>query len=70
MNGPKPLSTRPMRIAPRLDRRGTQLAGWSPHTRNATRAARILFDADVPIALPDGTVLVAASWLEIAVRPR
>jgi uncharacterized protein len=59
MNGPKPLSTRPMRIAPRLDRRGTQLAGWSPHTRNATRAARILFDADVPIALPDGTVLVA-----------
>jgi len=48
-----------MRIPPRLDRRGTQLAGWVPREHSRHTAAGILFDADVPIALPDGTILLA-----------
>ncbi len=55
----KPLSTRRMRIPPRLDRRGTQLAGWTPRAAARTRASGILFDPDVPVVLPDGTVLLA-----------
>jgi putative CocE/NonD family hydrolase len=55
----KPLSTRPMRIPPRLDRRGSQLAGWEPRSAPRGMATGILFDPDVPIGLPDGTVLAA-----------
>ncbi|MDP9012430.1 MAG: CocE/NonD family hydrolase [Pseudomonadota bacterium] len=59
MSNSRPLSTRPMRIPPRLDRRGTQLAGWTPRSKAPPAYKGILFDADVAVPLPDGTVLRA-----------
>jgi predicted acyl esterase len=52
------LSTRAMLIEPKLELSGTQLAGWAPQPAPAI-ASGILFDEDVPITLPDGTVLLA-----------
>ncbi len=49
---------RVMLIEPKLALRGTQLAGWLPKPSPAI-ATRIVFDEDVPITLPDGTVLLA-----------
>jgi predicted acyl esterase len=48
-----------MLIEPRLDRRGMQLAGWQPKPAPYKPAAGIVFDADIPLPLPDGTVLIA-----------
>jgi putative CocE/NonD family hydrolase len=50
---------RPMRVPPRLDRRGTQLAGWKPDRPGGDRARGIIFDEDVAVPLPDGTILLA-----------
>jgi putative CocE/NonD family hydrolase len=55
----KELSTRPMWIVPKLTMRGTQLAGWTPKKLSQKIAKGILFDEDVEITLPDGTVLLA-----------
>jgi putative CocE/NonD family hydrolase len=48
-----------MRIPPKLTLRGTQLAGWVPDPAPRAIASGILFDADIEITLPDGTVLLA-----------
>jgi putative CocE/NonD family hydrolase len=53
-----------MRIEPKLDLRGTQLAGWTPKAIPSSRdtttpSAGILFDEDVRIPLPDGVEIVA-----------
>ena len=53
----KPLSTKPARFMSKLELRGTQLAGWTPTTTSPPLAGGILFDENVEIALPDGTVL-------------
>lgn len=53
------LSTRPLRIPPKLSLRGTQLAGWTPRGQSDPPKTGILFDEDVEIALPDRTVLRA-----------
>ena len=53
------LSTKPMRIPPKLSLRGTQLAGWSPDPAPCPVVSGILFDKDVEITLADGTVLIA-----------
>lgn len=55
----RPLSTRPMRIPPKLTLRGTQLAGWTPRGRPDPAKTGILFDEDIDIPLPDGTILRA-----------
>ncbi len=52
------LSTRPMRLEPKLALRGTQLAGWAPEPAPAVTNG-LLFDEDVQVTLPDGTVLLA-----------
>jgi putative CocE/NonD family hydrolase len=56
---PKPLSTKPLWFEPRLQLRGTQLAGWVPKADSRARAKGILFDENVEIPLADGTVLLA-----------
>jgi putative CocE/NonD family hydrolase len=58
-NDQKPLSTKPIRFMSRLELRGTQLAGWAPRMTNKPLAGGILFDENVEIVLPDGTILKA-----------
>ncbi len=53
------LSTRRLRIEPKLTMRGTQLAGWTPRQTRRTLAEGILFDGDVRIPMSDGVELVA-----------
>ena len=53
------LSTTAMRIEPKLELRGTQLAGWTPRAGGVARSAAILFDEDVRIPMPDGVEIVA-----------
>ncbi len=53
------LATTPMRIEPKLELRGTQLAGWTPTVAAAAPATGILFDEDVRIPMPDGVEIVA-----------
>lgn len=55
----KPLSTRPMLVVPKLSRRGTQLAGWVPSPQSQPKAAKILYDENIEIPMPDGVVLLA-----------
>jgi putative CocE/NonD family hydrolase len=55
----EPLSTKPMRIEPKLELRGTQLAGWTPSAGGTVLAKGILFDEDVRIPMPDGVEIVA-----------
>ncbi|MDP9037985.1 MAG: CocE/NonD family hydrolase [Acidobacteriota bacterium] len=50
---------RPMRIVPRLELRGTQLAGWTPKPYPDRPSTGILFQENVEIPMPDGVVLVA-----------
>jgi predicted acyl esterase len=57
-----------MLIEPKLDLRGTQLAGWTPEPTSAV-ARGILFDEDVQITLPDGTVLLADLFRPAGVGP-
>ena len=59
MRPPRSLSTRPMRIVPKLELRGTQLAGWTPDAGGRELTQGILFDEDVRIPLPDGVELIA-----------
>jgi putative CocE/NonD family hydrolase len=52
-----------MRIEPKLDLRGTQLAGWTPKAvagpGDTPTATGILFDEDIRIPMPDGVEIVA-----------
>jgi predicted acyl esterase len=48
-----------MLIEPKLDLRGTQLAGWTQKERATTLATGILFDEDIRIPMPDGVEIVA-----------
>jgi putative CocE/NonD family hydrolase len=59
MSAAAPLSTRPMRIPPKLSLRGTQLAGWTPKDHGRKPANGILFDEDIRIPMADGVELVA-----------
>ncbi len=51
------LSVKPMRIVPKLELRGTQLAGWTPSSGSVPSASGILFDENINIPMPDGSVL-------------
>ena len=62
------LTRKPMLIEPKLALRGTQLAGWTP-APTPQISTRILFDEDVPITLPDGTVLLADLFRPAGVGP-
>jgi putative CocE/NonD family hydrolase len=55
----KPLSTKPVRFMSKLELRGTQLAGWTPKITEPALAGGILFDENVEITMPDGTILKA-----------
>jgi putative CocE/NonD family hydrolase len=53
------LSTQPMRIVPKLELRGTQLAGWKPAAGGEELTRGILFDEDLRIPLTDGVEMLA-----------
>ncbi len=63
------LSTRPMRIPPKLTLRGTQLAGWEPKPNAAPRAEGILFDENVRIPVAGSIELVADLFRPAGVGP-
>ena len=69
MRPPRSLSTRPMRIVPKLELRGTQLAGWTPDAGGRELTQGILFDEDVRIPLPDGVELIADLFRPAALGP-
>jgi putative CocE/NonD family hydrolase len=55
----KPLATKPVRFMSKLELRGTQLAGWIPAVTAPPLTGGILFDENVEIPMPDGTILLA-----------
>ncbi len=65
----EPLSTRPMRVEPKLTPRGTQLAGWTPKPDRAAPAKGILFDENIRIPMPDGVELVADLFRPAGMAP-
>jgi len=56
-SGTANLSVKPLRIVPKLELRGTQLAGWTPHSDPVPTKGGILFDENIDIPMPDGTIL-------------
>jgi putative CocE/NonD family hydrolase len=50
-------------ILPKLSLRGTQLAGWTPKVATQLLSKGVLFQEDIEIPLPDGTLLKADLFL-------
>ena len=65
----KNLSVKPLRIIPKLALRGTQLAGWTPRSDPAPGTGGILFDENIDIPMPDGTILKANLYRPAGLGP-